>query len=224
MAKAVMGKPQRRPGGSPFVRGDSPGKRPSPKLMSASNTSPSQTVPSQRPDETDKADNVDKIRDILFGNQMRDFDAKFARLEERLATEASDFRDDVKRRLASLESYAKGELSAVADQVRVEREERTQAIKGLASDLKEHIKSWEKKNQQLEDQNEKAHRELREQILDEANRLGEEIRQKTKDLAAALSRESEQMRSVLTSRQELSELFAQWALHLRGEASGKREK
>ncbi len=221
MAKSVIPKPQRRPGERGFVHGDTRVKRLSPRLMSASNTSPSQTLPNPRPDE---ANNVDKIRDILFGNQMRDYDTKFSQLEERLAKEASDLLDDVKRRLASLESFVKAELSAVADQVRVEREERTQTIKALASELKEHIKSWEKKNQQLEGQNEKAHRELREQILAEANRLGEEIRQKTKDLATALGRESEQMRSVLTSRQELAELFAQWALHLRGEVSDKREK
>ena len=30
------------------------------------------------------AGNVDKIRDILFGNQMRDYEARFSRLEESL--------------------------------------------------------------------------------------------------------------------------------------------
>src|SRR6266545_6724972 len=138
MPQRVFSRLRPRPGGRRLERKNSRVKRPSSKLMSASNNSPSQTVPSPRPDE---ATNVDKIRDILFGTQMRDYDTKFSRLEERLAKEAGDLRDDVKRRLASLESYFKGELGAVAEQVRVEREERTPAIKALASELKEHIKS-----------------------------------------------------------------------------------
>ncbi len=37
--------------------------------------------------ENNEADSVDTIRDILFGNQMRGFDQKFAQLEERLASD-----------------------------------------------------------------------------------------------------------------------------------------
>jgi gas vesicle protein len=192
--------------------------------MSVSNISPNQTLPSPKPGEMEKEDNVDRIRDILFGDQMRDFDTKFSRLEERLAKEATDLRDDVKRRLASLDSFVKGELNAAAERARVEGEEKTQTIKTLGTELKEHIKSWEKKNHQLEVQNERAHSELREQILNEANRLGEDILQKTKDLAAALSRESDELRGTLTSRQEWAELLAQWALHFRGETPDKRGK
>jgi gas vesicle protein len=192
--------------------------------MSVSTISPNQTLPSLKPGEMGEADNVDRIRDILFGNQMRDYDTKLSRLEERWAKDATELRDDVKRRLASLDSYVKGELSEATERARVEVEEKTQTIKTLGTELKEHINAWEKKNHQLEVQDEKAHRELREQILNEANRLGEEILQKTKDLAAALSRESSQIHDTLASRQELAELFAQWALHFRGETSDKREK
>ena len=39
--------------------------------------------------ELREGQNVDKIRDILFGNQMRDYEKRFARLEERV-TKASE--------------------------------------------------------------------------------------------------------------------------------------
>ncbi len=32
----------------------------------------------------DESQNVERIRDILFGSQMRDYDGRFQRLEERL--------------------------------------------------------------------------------------------------------------------------------------------
>src|SRR4051794_5759440 len=40
----------------------------------------------------DETQNVDRIRDILFGPQMRDYDSRFQRLEERLALEANNLR------------------------------------------------------------------------------------------------------------------------------------
>ncbi|MBW4571424.1 MAG: hypothetical protein KME31_26440 [Tolypothrix carrinoi HA7290-LM1] len=50
---------------------------------------------------------LDKVRDILFGNQMREVERKFARLEERLIKECTNLRDENRKRLDSLESYFK---------------------------------------------------------------------------------------------------------------------
>ena len=41
--------------------------------------------------------NVDKIRDILFGSQMRDYDKRFGRLEDRLIKDAESLRDEIGR-------------------------------------------------------------------------------------------------------------------------------
>ena len=38
---------------------------------------------------------VDKIRDILFGSQMRDYDKRFTRLEERLSQDAITLREEL---------------------------------------------------------------------------------------------------------------------------------
>src|SRR4051794_10546298 len=52
----------------------------------------------QASDGTNPA-SLDKVRDILFGDQMRDVERRFARLEERLIKETADLKDDVRRRL-----------------------------------------------------------------------------------------------------------------------------
>ena len=55
-------------------------------------------------------DNVEKIRDIIFGGQMRDYDRRFSRLEERVLKETSDLRSEITRRLQELEDFAKQEF------------------------------------------------------------------------------------------------------------------
>ncbi len=39
------------------------------------------------------AGNVDRIRDILFGSQMRDYETRFSRLEETVARETTEIRE-----------------------------------------------------------------------------------------------------------------------------------
>ena len=63
-----------------------------------------------------EAGSVDKIRDILFGAQMRDYEARFARLEEQLMKETAEIRETSRRRSEQLESYILREFKAVRDE------------------------------------------------------------------------------------------------------------
>lgn len=171
-----------------------------------------------------EAENVDKIRDILFGSQMRDYDGKFSGLEERLKKSSSELREDVTRQLQSLEAFTKSELGAVVTRIEAEKDARIEAIKALTAELREFSKAEDKRYQKLEAQNDKAHRELREQVLAEANRLAERIRKETTELTELLHRESADLRDNLAHRADLAEMFAQLALHLRGELPAKGKK
>ena len=55
--------------------------------------------------------NVDKIRDILFGTQMRDYESRFASLEETLSKETVEIRETSRRRFDQLENYIHKESS-----------------------------------------------------------------------------------------------------------------
>ena len=56
------------------------------------------------------AGNIDKIRDILFGSNMRDYEQRFSRLEEALKKESADLRDTTRRHLEALETFVHTEL------------------------------------------------------------------------------------------------------------------
>ncbi|MGA6964075.1 MAG: hypothetical protein WBZ51_10695, partial [Xanthobacteraceae bacterium] len=46
-----------------------------------------------------EAVSVDKIRDLLFGNQMQDYDRRFANLEERFLQRFKDIESETSRNL-----------------------------------------------------------------------------------------------------------------------------
>jgi hypothetical protein len=165
----------------------------------------------------DRAGNVDKIRDILFGSQMRDYEKRFARFEERLMKETADLREDVKRRIASLEAFMKNEVEALSERQKAEQSERQEALKELTRELKDGNRAWEKKAGQIEEQHAKAQRDLRQVLLEESKRLGDEMEQKHKDVSSALERESQELRALMTDRLALADLLTEVAMRLKNE-------
>jgi len=64
---------------------------------------------------------VDKIRDLLFGNQMQDYDRRFSKLEERFLQRFKDI--DLRQRAISalFEMNAKKQVDSLAGQLREEK-------------------------------------------------------------------------------------------------------
>src|SRR5437660_1779591 len=73
--------------------------------------------------------NVEKIRDILFGVQMREYENRFARLEENLLKEAADLRENTRKRFDAMESYVRNEFESLQGRLRSEREERANSLR-----------------------------------------------------------------------------------------------
>jgi DNA anti-recombination protein RmuC len=162
--------------------------------------------------------NLEKIRDILFGAQVDDFEKKFARLEERLLKETADSRAETKKRFDSLESFIRKEVESLADRLRGEQEERMEAGKDLSRELRETAKGLEKKLGSLDEQTTRSQRELRQQILDQSKALTEEIRTRIRESATALSKELKELRAEKTDRTALAGLFTEAAMRLTNES------
>lgn len=98
-----------------------------------------QAVDSKHPaDDTRAADaagdrNVDQIRDILFGGQMRDYERRFAELSARLEQDAARLRHDFDTRVGALEKRMDEQFDRLAKSVRQEVQDRGQSLDDLES-------------------------------------------------------------------------------------------
>jgi NTP pyrophosphatase (non-canonical NTP hydrolase) len=165
----------------------------------------------------DSAGNIDKVRDILFGGQMRDYERRFQRLEERLVQEVGELKDDVRKRLAALEQFLKQEVASLADRITTEHDERTNATKDLSREARESAMAFEKKTGQLDDQIGRVQRELRQQILELQQRMSDDLREKVDEVLARLTREANELRSDKTDRATLAALLTEMAMRLNNE-------
>ncbi len=168
------------------------------------------------------AESLDKVRDILFGAQMRDADRRFQRLEERLVKDQTDIREESRKRLETLEQFMRGEVQSIMDRLKTEQSQRGDAIKELAQEMREAGKAADKRHAELEDKIATAQRDLRQAMLDQTKALRDEMRASQQDIASALERSLDELRSEKADRSALAELFSEMAMRLSGdEKAGK---
>jgi hypothetical protein len=165
----------------------------------------------------EQAGNVDKIRDILFGNQMREYESRFGRLEETLLKETADLRESTRKRIDSLESFLRKELESLAARLKAERDERLSASKNLGDELRNTADSLTKTIREAEDAAGEADRELRASALEQSKTLMDEIRSNQERVLAVLERRFQELRNSKTDRSALAELFTEVALRLNHE-------
>lgn len=160
------------------------------------------------------AGNVDKIRDILFGSQMRDYESRFARLEETLIKETLEIRESNKRRFEQLESYIRKEFETVQTRLKAERDDRSDDAGRQSRELKEVNDSLSRRIRDLDDRETSVERELRSDLLQQARDLTEEIRARHDEMATILERRVGELRDGKTDRAALATLFNEVALRL----------
>lgn len=161
--------------------------------------------------------NVDKIREIIFGGHMRDYDQRFLRLEARLVKDGADLREETKRRFDVLEMFIKREFEALAERLQIEQRHREEQVQGLARSLSETGQALEGKLVQLDEHSARAQRDLRQQILDQSRTLSEEIHQKHAEMSTAVEREVANLNQDKPSRSHLASMFSELAARLNGD-------
>src|SRR6202162_5426794 len=71
-------------------------------------------IPNTSGKEGGEGANVDKIRDILFGSQMRDYEKRFIRLEDNVTKAIEGLREDMTKRLDNLRAFVRQEVDSLS--------------------------------------------------------------------------------------------------------------
>jgi chromosome segregation ATPase len=158
-----------------------------------------------------EAGSVDKIRDLLFGNQMQDYDRRFSKLEERFLQRFKDTESETAHNLGAFESNAKKQVDSLAGQLRDEKEQRADADKEIERVLREQNQVLEKRIRSLSDQLSQLDRDMSDRLTRESQALRDELKQKGTDLKETIERMFAELSGVKTDRTLLASLFVEVA-------------
>ena len=150
---------------------------------------------------------VDKIRDILFGPQLKNYEARFARLEENLVRETVELKETMRRRFESLEEFFRSETGGLAARMKVERDERTDNFRALDRDLKATHEELSRRVHDLDTSTSEAQSGLRKELMTESRKLLDEISERHDALRSLLERRVGELRHQKADRTLLSALL-----------------
>jgi len=161
--------------------------------------------------------NVDQIRDILFGGQMRDYERRFQDLNQCFEAELVRLRDAQDKRLAQIDKRLDDQLEKLGKLVRQEIEDRNGAIDDLESRLQQAARTARGEvNKALE----ALARELArsdERLRDTISELGASLHARAGEADSALARAGAELRAEKVGRDDLAALLTEFALRLRGD-------
>jgi SMC interacting uncharacterized protein involved in chromosome segregation len=165
-------------------------------------------------------ESLDKVRDILFGGQMRAVETRMQGMEERLRHEQEALRSDFAKRVGELDAQIRGEVQGLNDRLTAERAKRAEELKSLAAELKESLRALEKRHVKLEEATSMADAGLRDLLLHQAKEATTELTKLGDRLTAELQRSHHELKSTKTDSTALAGLFSELASRI-GTPAGK---
>jgi Skp family chaperone for outer membrane proteins len=162
--------------------------------------------------------NLEKIREILFGSQVRTHDQRFSRIEERLEQECNTLRSDINRRLDALESYIQQEVSSLGEQIKETKQAHANDVEKLEQSQLSATKALEQKLSQLDEKTTESERSLRKQVLEQSNQLSADSIQRYNELLTIVEREVAILHAVdKTDRANLAAFFGEMSMRLQSD-------
>ena len=167
-------------------------------------------------------ESLDKVRDILFGGQMRAVESRLQGLEERLLREQQAMRADFTKQLGALETSANRQLEQLGEKLTAERTARIAELKTTSKELADALRSLEKRHTRLEELSGTADAELRDGLLQHSRAVSNEIEKLSQRTAADLNREVLGLRTDKLDIAAMSSLFTDMAGKLGGAPANGR--
>ena len=159
-------------------------------------------------------ENVDKIRDILFGEEMRVYERRFTELDQRLVREQQKLKDELSSRINKFEGFMKKEIEKLTEKGKQEKKDRVDGDKSLKDNIQDVVKELNRLIDEVDETLSKDCTELRQEIHDLSQETDTNINNMGTRLQDALDIESGDLYKAKAGREELSELFTELAMRL----------
>jgi len=158
--------------------------------------------------------NVDQIRDILFGGQMRDYERRFEELEERLKRDAERMRAEMSKRFDGVEAMLKDYSDRSSSLHKRLETELKNSVENLSSGQEKLGKALRAEAFETDEKNEAQLSVLRDRLHKLANETADSMRQTQDQLSATIERVGANLRDEKVARDELAGFFSEMALRL----------
>jgi hypothetical protein len=168
-------------------------------------------------------ESIDHVRDLLFGGQMRLVEARIQNLDERLSHETNAMRAEFERQVTELDNAIKKELARHTERLVAEKTKRVEDMKALSAELKDSLKSLEKRHTNLEEAAGLADAELRDHLMRQSAALTSDLNRTSERITSELNRITTQLQSDKLDASLISQGLTELAAKLVPSQAGKKQ-
>lgn len=160
---------------------------------------------------------IDKVRDILFGKYVSDFEHRFAQLESRLEKDVDQLKDRLTKKVESMDVAFNESLTRLDKVINDEQTKRDSEVSELHATLDEARKGLQHSISLMEDQTSQDLAAVRKSLQQSHDELLDQAQAIQAKLGAELKAHSQEMQTDKVSRQTLALMLDEVAVKLRSE-------
>jgi uncharacterized protein YukE len=169
-----------------------------------------------KPGGDDGDRNVDQIRDILFGGQMRDYERRFQEMIQKLDQETQRLRDDFERRSGAIEKRLDEQVDKLLKQLRQEVNDRGQSLDDLESRVQQSARTARNEMNNAVAALQQDLGQGDERLRAAMAEINAAIKQLGDNATSALGGARDELRAEKVSREDLAAMLTEVALRLKG--------
>jgi molybdopterin converting factor small subunit len=162
--------------------------------------------------------NVDQIRDLIFGQQIREFEEKFARLEQALKSHETKAAQTLEKTLGALESRLERTIGALEEKL----DQLSAASLKERTRLREMVESSDELLQasmtQIKNDLATKLKLLEENTADMGSTFRDEMRQMRDEIEAEVARKVDALSAGKLSRDTFAQVLVETAMRLQGQS------
>ncbi len=167
-------------------------------------------------------DEVSRIRDIIFGANMRDYERRFSTLEAHLLQELASLRSDMLSRFDQAAAAASAEFGRLHERVTNEVQQLNARLSSEAQQLHGRVTSEvQQLNDRLQDERDARNASVQD-LHDALQRARDAADERAGELQALLEHRASELREGKTDRHQLGDLLRQLGDSLQAPAADSR--
>jgi len=167
-------------------------------------------------DAYEKPGNLDQVRDLIFGPQLRDYNRRFEKIESDL----SAFREETRDRIDGVKEIISRELRVAVESLEKKIKSLSATTQEEWSDLRQQLERTDKKFsnslEALDSEVDASTMSLREEISQTRGKLQEDMRNLRAQIHEELDKRLSVLGDVKISRDEMAEILVELGMRLRG--------
>ncbi len=164
----------------------------------------------------DRLGNIDQIRDIIFGSQLRDFETRFDKLESDL----SMLQQEIEDRTEQVKTVLSTEMRAAVEALEKKFKTLNLNTQEESADLKQQIDRVNRKFstslEALDEAIDKQSNSIRDELSQTRDRLQEDVRSLKNQVFEELTRRFSVLRDEKVARDDMAEILFELGMRLKG--------